>query len=115
MPLSEFETKMAESALRRFLAKRRPPPEIRNQVDLAYRIDGLSLELFELRRRFLRPEEVAEHPIAKATYVRKANVWNVFWMRPDLKWHRYEPTPQVASVDDFLLLVDRDPHACFFG
>lgn len=115
MPLSEFETAMAESALRRFLAKRRPPPEIRNQIDLAYRIDGQSIELFERRPRFRRPEEIAERPLAKATYVRKRNVWNVFWRRADLKWHRYEPRPEVVSVDDFLRVVDNDAYACFFG
>ena len=38
MPLTEFETARIEAAMSDFLAKRRPPAEIRDKVDLAYRI-----------------------------------------------------------------------------
>ena len=53
--------------------------------------------------------------MAKATYVKKQNVWKVYWQRADLKWHRYDPDPEVPSLQAFLDLVDRDEHACFFG
>jgi len=53
--------------------------------------------------------------VAKATYVRSRGVWRVFWQRRDLKWHSYEPKPEVKSVDEFALLVSEDTHACFFG
>ena len=36
-------------------------------------------------------------------------------MRADLKWHRYEPLPEVDAIEDFLLTVEEDDHACFFG
>jgi hypothetical protein len=39
----------------------------------------------------------------------------VFWQRRDLKWHAYEPRPEVSSIDEFVLLVAEDAHACFFG
>jgi hypothetical protein len=36
-------------------------------------------------------------------------------MRADLKWHGHDPTPEVASVNEFLAVVDKDDDACFFG
>lgn len=115
MALSEFETKRAEKAIYAFLEKRRPPTHLRQQVDIGYRIAGQSVEIFEVRPRWNKPDEMLEHPIAKATYVKRTEVWNVYWQRADLKWHRYEPTPQVGSLEKFLALVDEDKHACFFG
>jgi len=41
--------------------------------------------------------------------------WKVYWNRADLKWHSYKPVPEVASLEEFLALVERDEHACFFG
>jgi len=113
--LSEFELKRAEKAIHTFLEKRRPPARMRHQIDIDYRIAGQSVELFEVRPRWDKPEEKLGHPIAKATYVRTTDVGKVYWQRADLKWHRYEPTPQVGSLEKFLALVDEDKHACFFG
>ena len=40
MAFSEFELKKIEKALATFLIIRRPPPEIRSEVDLCYRLSG---------------------------------------------------------------------------
>lgn len=53
--------------------------------------------------------------VAKATYVRSRDHWRVYWQRADLRWHRYDPAPEVATVQGFLDLVDEDAYACFFG
>lgn len=106
MALTHLETQRVENALQAFLEKRRPPPEIRSQVDIGYRINGQSVELFEIRPRFGEPNEKIEAPIAKATYVQSTALWKVYWQRADLKWHAYEPTPQVGTIEKFLALVD---------
>jgi hypothetical protein len=62
-----------------------------------------------------RPAEKIEQPVAKATYVRSRGVWKVYWQRADLRWHAYPPAPEVESLEDFLNLVHKDDHACFFG
>jgi len=36
-------------------------------------------------------------------------------MRRDLKWHGYEPAPEVHTLEALLHVVDRDEHCCFFG
>jgi hypothetical protein len=32
-----------------------------------------------------------------------------------LKWHRYDPDPEVKSIEEFLALVEKDEYGCFFG
>ena len=113
--LSEFECKRFERIVGAFIDKRRPPPHVRPKLDLGFRVAAHRVELFEIRPRFDRPSEKLEHPFAKATYVTAQDVWKVFWQRADLKWHRYDPAPEVASLEDFLHLVQEDKHACFFG
>jgi hypothetical protein len=48
-------------------------------------------ELFEIRPAFQSPKAKIEHGIAKATYVKSQDKRKVYWLRADLKWHRYEP------------------------
>jgi hypothetical protein len=115
MPVSEFETKQWEKVVGAFLDRRRPPPHLRDQLDLGFRVHGQSVEIFETRPYWLDPTETIENPVAKATYVKSSRIWKVYWQRADLKWHRYDPNPEVATLQAFLDVVDKDQYACFFG
>jgi hypothetical protein len=115
MALSEFEAKRIEKEVDAFMEQRRPPVHVRPELDLGYRIKGQSVEIFEVRPLWNNPAKKIEEPVAKATYVKAKKVWRVYWQRADLKWHRYEPDPEVDSLQEFLGLVDRDEYACFFG
>jgi hypothetical protein len=114
--LTEFETARVRKTVGAFVADRRPPQHLRQQFDLAFRLSGQSVEIFEVRQAFGgAPEEKIEIPVAKATYVRTVRRWRVFWMRQDMKWHSYKPAPDVATIEEFLALVREDRNACFFG
>lgn len=115
MAFSELELRRHERDVARFMERRRPPAHIRPELDLGYRFDGQSVEIFEIRPDSRDRKTKGESPVAKATYVRTQDHWQVFWMRRDLKWHGYEPDPQVRSLEQFLVLVDQDCHCCFFG
>jgi hypothetical protein len=115
MVFSEFEIKRIEKSVDKFMEKRRPAPHIRNQVDLGFKIKNQSLELFEIRPRWNNPSETIEGAIAKATYIKTKRIWKIYWQRQDLKWHGYQPKPEVNTVEEFLAVVDQDSHACFFG
>jgi len=97
-----------------FIFKRRPPENVRNQVDLNYKIDKQSIVIFEIRKMF-RQEEMVDIPIAKATYVLKEKKWKIYWQRADLKWHSYEPQKEVKTLKAFLKVVDDDKFGCFWG
>lgn len=115
MAFNDIERKRAEKTVAAFVEKRRPPPHIRPQLDLGFRVQGQSVEIFEIRPAWRSPGETMESPVAKATFVKTQRAWKVYWRRADLKWHAYPPAPLVESLEEFLLLVDKDEHACFFG
>ncbi len=102
-------------AMEGFLAKRRPPIEMRDKLDLLYKIEGQSVIVYELTPRWDNPEIIAECPLAKTTWVNTQKVWKIYWMRADLKWHTYEAKPEVKSIKQFAKIVDEDKHYCFFG
>ena len=115
MALSEFEETKVDIAVSRFVESRRPRKDMRHQVDLGYRIENQSVVLFEIRPHWNNPKEKIEGMVAKATYIKSDQLWRVFWQRADLRWHRYEPAPEVKELDNFLNLVDKDEYACFWG
>ena len=114
MAFSETEAKLYEELVRAFVERRRPPENIRDEVDIGFRIDGQSVEIFEIRPAFFKPSVKMEIPVAKTTYVRTQGVWKVFWQRRDLKWHAYDPS-EVRTLKKFLELVDEDAMCCFWG
>ena len=115
MPLSEFEIKKVKNAAEAFLTVKRPPPHIRKQLDICYRIEDQSIEIFEIRPDWQDASVILEHSFAKATYVKTQQAWKIFWQRADLKWHGYEPVATVKNIEDFFEAVVDDPHGCFWG
>ena len=115
MSLSEFEIKKVKNAAEAFLAVKRPPPNIRKQLDIGYRIEDQSIEIFEVRPDWRDESVILEHSVAKATYVKTQNAWKIFWQRADLKWHSYEPVASVKNIEEFFDAVVNDPHGCFWG
>ena len=115
MALTELEIKRCDKAITSFLERRRPPAHIRDQIDLACKIDGHSVVVFEIRPVYNDPTKNCQSPVAKATFVRTKNHWKIFWMKRDLKWHGYEPNLEVKSLDAFFAVIERDQYGCFFG
>jgi hypothetical protein len=115
MAISEFERRRVEKLASEYVEKHRPPVHIRSELDIGYRISDQSLELFEIRPRWDNPSEILEHSFAKTTYIKKSKTWKIYWMRQDLKWHGYEPAPEVTSLEEFLSIVSEDAFACFHG
>ena len=115
MAISEFEVKRCERELEKFLKVKRPPVNVRSQLDFGYRIENQSVELLEIRPEWRNPENKMEQAFAKATYVKKEKLWKIYWQRQDLKWHSYEPAPNVQYFEEFLAIVGEDANACFFG
>ena len=115
MPFTEFETARIEAAMADFLAKRRPPVEIQDRLDLAYRIEVQSVVIYSIRPNWRDESIKIEEPVAKATYVRTTKRWKIYWMRADLKWHSYPPHPEAVLFEEFLAVVHKDENGCFWG
>ncbi len=93
----------------------RIPQHVQDRLWMGFLIEGQSITLLEFRPHWQDKSKVTQTPIAKATFVKKTATWKLYWMRQDLKWHRYEPCPTVESFDEFLEVVDADEYCCFFG
>ncbi len=115
MALSEFEQARVERLMRAYLERHRPPPHLRGRVDLGYRLEGQTLDLFEIRADWQDPERKLEMPAARARYIKSRRRWRVYWHRASGRWEAYAPLPEVESLEDFLELVETDPYGCFFG
>jgi hypothetical protein len=115
MPFSEIEKRHIDEAFVPFMKKRRPSGEIRDEVDVGYRIEKQSVLIYEIRPEWKNPTRKMESPIAKATFFRSRKLWKIFWMPSDCKWHSYRPMPEVRNIKSFLREVDEDPLSCFWG
>ena len=94
---------------------KRPPPHLRKKLDIGYRIDGQSIEIFEIRPDWQGASVILEHSVEKTAYVYTQKAWKIFWQRADLKWHGYEPMASVKSIEEFFDAYVDDPHGCFSG
>lgn len=113
MAFSEEELAQIQKVVGGYVERIRPKDEsVRQELDLAYRVEGQSVFVFEIR-----PDprgRIMTHDVAKTTYVQTEGVWKVFWMRSDLKWHAYE-TPKVKNLGEFIKIVEADQYGCFWG
>ena len=83
-------------------------------LDFGYSInDDCSIEIFEIRPRFDKPEIKLEIPVAKTKYIKKQKVWKIYWQRGDLKWQIYEPVPEVSILQEFIRVVVEDEYNFF--
>lgn len=101
--------------LENYIDKIRPSEELRDQIDIGYKLENQSIIIFESRPYFHRPDQRFESAVAKATFVKAKQSWKVFWQRADLKWHAYEPKPVVKTLREFISLVENDEYNCFWG
>jgi hypothetical protein len=115
MSFSAQQTTDIEAAMSDFLARRRPPEEIRDRLDLGWRIEGQSVVIFSIRPSWRDESQKIEEPIAKATYVQSTNRWKIYCQRADTKWHSYPPHREAVFFEEFLTVVDEDKHGCYWG
>ena len=107
----DFDSRLLE----KYIESKRPPLEIRDQVDIGYRKKGQVVELFEIRPNFKDAKTKIESPIAKARLIKSRSVWRLYWMRADLKWHFYEPAGEMKSLSQVLDVIEEDSYGCFWG
>ena len=98
-----------------YISRVRPPIEIRPKLDLSYELDGQSIILNEIRPLWTNPKEFKSYGYAKATFVKRSNLWKIYWLRASGKWQLYDPNPEAKNLSEFLAIVDEDRYHCFKG
>ncbi len=115
MAFSEFEVKRHEKLIANYLAEKRPPLHIRQELDINCRIENQSVIIYEIRPRWDDSSIINEILVAKTTYVRSQNIWKIYWLRQNLKWRSYQPMPAVRLLESFFEVVEQDEFGCFWG
>lgn len=104
-----------ERLVQRFIDRRRPPEELRDQLDLGFTLENQVLEIFEIRPAWMDENIKTSTPVAKAKYVKSRGVWKIYWQRASGNWESYEPQAEVKGLAEFLEIVEEDAYGCFWG
>ena len=114
MAFSEKELEMIHKEVGAF-CDNRVPDHIKDKVYMDYEIDGQSIFIFEVRPHFRDPDRKIKSPIAKVSFVRTQQRWHLYWMRADLKYHKYDSFSGSNYLNRIIYVIDKDEHGCFFG
>jgi hypothetical protein len=92
-----------------YLSYIRPSEEIRDQLDIGYRIEKQSVIILKLDRigSILKK---TENKVAKATFVKKERSLKVYCR---FKMAFYKPQPILINLLDFIQLIEKDEYGCF--
>ena len=104
-----------ESIIKKLIETIRPPIEARDQVDIDYKFENNTLEIFEIRPRWDNKEEKVQTPIVKTKLIKSRGIWKNYWMRASGKWESYEPNPEVDDLSNFFEILKEDKYGCFWG
>ncbi|HJW15880.1 MAG TPA: DUF3024 domain-containing protein [Flavisolibacter sp.] len=115
MALDLMQTIESIEVLENYIDPIRPPENMRDKLDIGYKIEAQSIIIHEIRPFFQDKNKIIEPLIAKATYVKTQKKWKVFWMRASGKWNSYAPCETVKSLKEFVDLVEEDKYHCFWG
>jgi hypothetical protein len=106
---------LLEIQIRKFVDSMRPPEEMREQLDVGFTFENNTLELFEVRPRSNKRDEMMYFPFATAKLIKSRGIWRLFWKRASGKWESYEPVPEVKDLAGLFEVIKKDQYGCFFG
>lgn len=106
---------LIEVQIKEFVDSIRPSVEIRDKVNIGYRFEKNTMELFEIRPRLDKQDEKVELPFAKARFYKSQSIWKLYWMRANGRWEFYETGVDVTSIDTVFTIIKEDKHGCFSG
>jgi Protein of unknown function (DUF3024) len=93
----------------------RVPHRVRDQLRHGFTIAGNTVELFEERPHYLQKDRWIQEPVAKFRFVATRELWQLYCMRRDLKWHSYALLPIAGTFEILFREVEADPTGIFWG
>lgn len=105
----------AEIQIKEYVESKRPPIEIRQELDIGYSYEKKTVIVYEIRPQWDDKTIIHQYPLAKVKYVKSQNVWKIYWMRASGKWESYTPNPEVSTIAEFLKILEEDSQSCFWG
>jgi Protein of unknown function (DUF3024) len=115
MAIDIFKTLEIIEVVENYVERIRPEEDIRNEIDISYRIEDQSVIIYEIRPGWTNKTEILNIDVAKTTYVKSTNNWKIFWKRASGLWESYKPKATVKTIAEFVQIVEEDKHSCFWG
>ena len=110
-PIINFHEKL----IQKYIEQKRPPVELRDQIDIGYTFEDGILEIFEIRPKWKSINVKINSPVARVKYIKSRKLWRIYWMRASGKWELYEPKEDVKDLSEFFKVIEEDKHGCFWG
>lgn len=104
----------AEAALTAFCAQHSSAAGADRQR-YTYGLEPSSAVLIEQRPSFMKPSEWTSKPIAKFRYSEARNVWSLYWVDANERWHRVSNVKTEKSIQKLLEVVLADPLGVFWS
>ncbi|MCL2606058.1 MAG: DUF3024 domain-containing protein [Coriobacteriia bacterium] len=114
MAFSEIELALIKNTVGKY-CKSISPAHIADQLTFTYDVDGHAVTIWENRPPWDGRGDWTHHGVARFRYNCSRNEWALYWMRADLKWHRYDPAGGIHNLRDLVQVVKEDAHCCFRG
>ncbi|EPP5340454.1 DUF3024 domain-containing protein [Vibrio alginolyticus] len=84
-------------------------------VSLGYRIHNQSIEIFECHPSESHDVGYFEFMVAKITFVKTKQQWNIYRLTGNLKWVSYKRCPTTSTLNGALMVIERDEDRLFWG
>jgi len=97
------------------LCRRLTKPQFADQLRFVYEIDGHAVSIYEERPPWDGVGEWTRMGVARFRFVQTRGEWQLYWMRRDLRWHRYDPDAAARDLASLVKVVEADEHDAFFG
>ena len=114
MPLPVFTKRLVETKLAEY-CERRIPIDIRDQLNLTFKIIRDKVTLIETRPYFKDPSIWTENPVAQFRFDNETNKWTLYCMDRNSRWHLYDLIKPSMDFDDMLKALDDDRTGIFWG
>jgi heme A synthase len=114
MALDELELKRIDRTVGS-LCRKLSPPEHAEKLRTVYEVQGHTVTMYEDRPPWDGVGEWTHRGLARFRYVRSSGLWSLYWMRADLRWHRYDPAPSTADLASLVAVVADDEYGAFLG
>ena len=103
-PIINFHEKLVQ----KYIEQKRPPIELRDQVDIGYTFEEGILEIYEIRPKWKSINVKVKTSVARVKYFKSRKLWRIYWMRGSGKWEMYESNEGVKDLSEFFKILDED-------
>jgi hypothetical protein len=91
------------------------PEHLRDEYRIELELGPNAITIVSCEPPWPGSDEPVRMPVARLRFVANANVWRLYWVDSNDRFHLFEPFPEVRDVQSLLREIDADPTNIFWG